>query len=358
MTMLPPPANFTLGQVPNPDQKTIQSRNQFRLTGHLQCYPSMDDLLANSETTKKTTQTNNDIPILLSNDDEGVVRNNGRRGSAFGPEAILNNLKTFITPENFNSCLKSTSISPVKQVSQSYDQRQWISCLEWQKLWQSLGGEGIFKSQNPGKLIIHLAAGHDHIYPLLWSIHPLSKNFKSSGPLKLDIVNLDAHTDTRTDSWSHSGTPFRQWNKFLEQAKPPIQCRLLQYGIHRYANPQDNYSQLEKTSFQVIHNQETQLFPHAIKNHFLNSDIAILSLDADAISGHEMTAVSAVNPHGLARESVVKAVMDFMTSAAKIKIFGIYEYNPVFEKLGGPDLRFLASLCYQVLAKKNSGPLL
>ena len=69
-----------------------------------------------------------------------------------------------------------------------------------------------------GKKIFHLGGGHDHIYPLLMSLEK-TQNYKH-----LKVLNLDAHLDTRTDEFAHSGTPFRQ---FAEATKVIVEVQTI-----------------------------------------------------------------------------------------------------------------------------------
>ena len=72
---------------------------------------------------------------------------------------------------------------------------------------------------------MQLGGGHDHIFPLLKSIHETMPN-KS-----LNIINLDAHLDTRKDASPHSGIYL---DNFLDS--PKKQFNLHQICIQKESN--------------------------------------------------------------------------------------------------------------------------
>ena len=63
---------------------------------------------------------------------------------------------------------------------------------------------------------------------------------------KLNIINVDAHLDTRQDLEPHSGTPFRQ---FDNEAKSIFE--LHQFGIQEEANHLTNYAPLKNGTMSV-----------------------------------------------------------------------------------------------------------
>ncbi|MEK6626176.1 MAG: arginase family protein [Bdellovibrionota bacterium] len=265
------------------------------------------------------------FPIFTSSCDEGVVRNGGRRGSSFGPQAILNSLKGFIAPPG-NYCLQTNELCSTVddfELSQERSYQSWMAQLpQWKK---------------GASILVHLGGGHDHIYPLLRACNSIQG--------KLSIFNVDAHTDTRVDSWPHSGTPFRQ---FAKVATNPF--TLYQYGLHPYSNPPTNFTPLGKGQMQLCWRTDTGLeqVDH-FKRYFDQCDIAIFSLDADALDSSVMEAVSAVNPDGLQKRELRCMLDAFKLSTASLKIFGIYEYNPLFDNLSQKGQRYLASILYYLL---------
>ncbi len=274
-------------------------------------------------------KNNFDILLATSSNDEGVVRNGGRRGAAHGANAILSQFKNLISPESkqklhhcevFEQC-DSFELSQQRQVT----------------LFETLYKDKYYPT-------FHLGGGHDHVYPFV-------KSLQQSIDLKrtLHILNIDAHLDTRQDQLIHSGTPFRQLASELKD-----QLTISQFGIHPYANTKANYEKLNCT-MNVYHKDETniELFQNVLREN--SDDWFILSLDTDGIDAMTMEAVSAVNHDGLKSELVTKMFEFYFQTVPKNEwAIGIYEYNPLFDNLSSKGSRYLASLLYRGITIFNS----
>lgn len=264
--------------------------------------------------------------FILSESDLGVVRNGGRRGSAFGPKAIINTL-TKMTAHKQKSCAYSSIREQRSQKSFNDQQSEDTSSISK------------ILSESKGS-IWHLGGGHDHIYPLLKAINTSSK--------KILVINLDAHLDTRVDPIFHSGTPFRQ---FANEAEGSF--KIVQLGIHDFANELSNYQELENGKMDVFTVSQlrretsnyttTAQFLDTIVKDFSEYTI-VLSLDCDAICAESMEAVSAVNHNGLQINFVRDIFSWYFSLPQTRKYCGIYEYNPVFDNLSNKGSRTLASL--------------
>ncbi len=264
--------------------------------------------------------------FLLSESDLGVVRNGGRRGSAYGPKAILNTLLKMTVHKQKNNAFKS--IRP-KNSEIPFDEQQ----LEDSQLIKE-----VIESSKSN--IWHLGGGHDHIYPLLKGLNTTND--------KIVVINLDAHLDTRVDPIFHSGTPFRQ---FANEVKG--QFKIIQLGIHDYANEESNYKDLNGSEMDVYTVSQlrretsnyttTAQFLDTITKDYSDHTI-ILSLDCDAICAESMEAVSAVNHNGLQINFVRDIFSWYYSLSQERKYCGIYEYNPIFDNLSNKGSRTLASL--------------
>jgi formiminoglutamase len=264
--------------------------------------------------------------IVCSEDDTGVMLNGGRLGARLGPRAVLACFHQMIASLGAQNHQIIRLCPDLKREHRLFDtdfnhyQQQQIKNLEtcvnqsWTKL-------------------VHLGGGHDHIYPLLCS---LEKSINKP----LFIINLDAHLDTRTDTQHHSGTPFRQFSKNCLHS-----FQLLQVGIHSYANPKANEQPLNNGLMEI-------LSPPALMERLEKEDLTkyqvVLSLDADALDCSVMEAVSAVNPQGL-RLEFVQSVIDYLNSNKERYVFGVYEYNPLYDNLSQKGAKTLALLIDQVL---------
>ena len=195
--------------------------------------------------------------------------------------------------------------------------------------------------------IIQIGGGHDHIYPFLKAINTKYK--------KITVVNIDAHLDTRLDKTFHSGTPFRQFSEEVEG-----DFKLIQIGIHRFANPESNFQKLAKGKMDVFtfHDLKTtsknfsqEVFPiiEKIIDHQNDENNALVfSLDCDAIDAGIMAGVSAVNHQGLPF-FVVQEILNKIKAKKNAMYFGIYEYNPVYDNLSEKGARAIANLLYHLI---------
>lgn len=277
-----------------------------------------------------------DSLFFLSSDDTGVWRNGGRRGARFAPEALLNQLKKFsIQAQHQNKKFGFFEVAKNETYDQNFSKAQEKSA--------KLMAQGLEKFLNgPLKNIFHLGGGHDHIYPLLKA---LEEKFHSP----IGVINIDAHTDTRTDELPHSGTPFRQ---FARQSKRAF--KLVQVGIHQFANPLENFNgEIKNVMFATSPHQYKRDIVELVESS-PDEMIWVLSLDADALSSSIMEGVSAVNPDGLPPEQVkeIFKIYQEMTQkrGQKTAVYGIYEYNPVLDNLSQKGARFLSSLLYHLLS--------
>lgn len=293
----------------------------------------------NSSLTAITNKENNgkkqseDILIIQSSNDLGVIRNGGRRGAAFGAQGLTNNFLK-LAKKNITKSIKTTQISSPEQEISEFD--------EFQKD-QSKKVSQLIKEQ---ETVIHIGGGHDHAYPLIDGLIT-TQNTKS----KITIINLDAHLDTRSDNLKHSGTPFRQLKE-----KYPEQIDLIQVGIHDFANVEENYQNLDMTIFEMDtvksktnHFKENSSFIADIFASIESESLIILSLDIDAIDGHQMKAVSAVNHDGLPFSFINDFFQAYKDLNQKQKIIGLYEYNPLYDDLGCSAARALASTIYRFI---------
>jgi formiminoglutamase len=275
--------------------------------------------------------------ILSSPNDLGVCRNGGRRGAAYGPDAIINCLKKMAPHCNQEDENRRHKVSTVcnNKLSDNF--------YEFQKDSTHLIEKAM---QEDSKSIIHIGGGHDHIYPFLKSLDSKDK--------RIIVLNIDAHLDTRTDESSHSGTPFRQFSK-----EAMAEFHLIQIGIHKYANAPSNFKKLPSgimTYFTLDEIQtETDNFSKPIDS-FLDEilpdfdedkDLLVVSLDCDALDSSCMEGVSAVNHNGFPLHTI-KEVFNYCNykRPQKTNLIGVYEYNPVYDNLSQKGARALASLLY------------
>lgn len=278
--------------------------------------------------------------IFCSPSDIGVMRNSGRNGSRYAPEAILNRLKNFNNHFDSEEKILLTELTSYAAELNNYEQARTQAI------------EKVRKFSHP-KTTIHLGGGHDQIYSLLMGLDqsPEIKN--------LLIINIDAHCDTRISSSPNSGTPFRDYDQL--GTKP---YHLIQFGLQDFSNSRTTLSPLVRGTEErhyIEHigdaSENFSLIPENLYTNLpfkIEKETAVVfSLDCDGIDGSNMRAVSAVNPNGLPASFVSKLSHHFHQSfPVSKKFYGIYEFNPVYDDSSQYSTKVVAALIFDILKFK------
>lgn len=270
--------------------------------------------------------------ILGSPCDLGVIRNGGKRGTKHGPAALLNSFNSLVAPKTATGYQYSEFL-PDSSDPDNFEEIQKNECHYF---------EGLINTSDETKRLVHLGGGHDHIYPLA---RALAKKF---GPLI--ILNIDAHLDTRPDKANHSGTPFRQLQN-------EIDLKLIQIGIHQFANERENFEGMGSMEVLPEHSltQLEKTFQTISKDY--SDRLLILSVDCDGLDASFMPAVSAPNHKGLSQQDfaiILKKCKEFWLHSSKPEVLGLYEYNPIFDGLSQSSARYLAGQMYDFFYGENS----
>jgi len=311
-------------------QNSKKSKETMKSNWKDQLPPRSNSTLSKNQTSHEEVAPN----ILLSSPcDWGVMRNGGKNGARFAPEVLLSNFKKMANHDTNNFWSHHVVTSSNRNMpAQDFEKSQQESASNIQTL---------LKNCHPFSSLIHLAAGHDHVYPLTKA---LMDHYE-----KVTILNIDAHLDTRKDALPHSGTPFRQiYSEF-----GPSRVNLAQVGIHQYANVPDNFNDMGNMNVLTMEaiKVNKDLSAWLDKTLAFDQGPLILSLDCDGLDGAIMPAVSAVNHHGLNKQQmniILEASLKYWHKYQWPRIFGLYEYNPLFDDLQTTSGRYLASLIHKV----------
>jgi formiminoglutamase len=283
---------------------------------------------------KSGDSNQNSCLFLKSSSDIGVIRNGGRNGARFAPQSLLSFFKKLAINKTM-----SKFVFIDEEVSNSTEEEADFHSAqdkEAQRIAHQL-------KTYPSSRICHIGGGHDHVYPLLIA---LARNHK-----KIIVVNIDAHADTRVDEHFHSGTPFRQFAQNFEG-----DFHLYQIGLHPFANSSSTLSPLGKGQSEILwknnlNSSSLSDFFKRIEANVDESTLVLFSLDADALDGSVIPAVSAVNPNGLSR-SELSDIWKLYSSLPfnHPPVMGIYELNPIYDTLSGLSMRTIASFLYETLS--------
>lgn len=299
-----------------------------------------DPILLNASTrdserviANKTKPSEASILFFKSSTDIGTIRNMGRRGASFAPEAILNLVKKLALHNKETWSDIEIGNPELETLSFEHAQAEYTKTLTT-----------ALESYTQAKMFIHLGGGHDHVYPLLKAMNSLSK--------KIKVINIDAHLDTRIDTFVNSGTPFRQFANEFEG-----HFELIQLGIHDFANTKTTMNELGKAKEVVATYDDLRNLTQNFTNNrklfermmpYDRDSIYLFSLDADALDSGIMEGVSAVNHRGLPYH-FVEELLTYSLDVLRVKHFGIYEYNPVYDNLSQKGARALAGLIYKIM---------
>ncbi len=273
------------------------------------------------------------ILFLKSSSDIGTIRNMGRRGSNYAPEAILNIVKKLALHNEETWSDIEIADTELEKESFEHAQAEYVKTL-------TTALSGYTKAHS----FIHLGGGHDHVYPLLKAMNSLSK--------KIKVINIDAHLDTRIDTFVNSGTPFRQFANEFEG-----HFELIQLGIHDFANTKTTMNELGRAKEVVATYDDLKNLTQNFTNNrklfermipYDRDALYLFSLDADAIEAGVMEGVSAVNHRGLPYH-FVDELLTYSLDVLRTRHFGIYEYNPVYDNLSQKGARALAGLIYKIM---------
>lgn len=267
-----------------------------------------------------------DVLFICSSSDQGVIRNGGRLGARWAPQALLSQFKKLASHS------KTQKLAVTEVSSQSEEVNDFI---------QAQAQEEVRLSQviSSSKNIIHIGGGHDHVLPLLRALgtnHPLV------------VLNIDAHCDTRLEKEPHSGNPFRIFDQATQYS-----FKLFQYGIHKFANSETTLTPLKKGQMHLLYREECddkskrEKFLFSLKESLTNEALLIFSLDCDALKASDVSAVSAPNHNGVPLEQVLDLIREYKEICkhkSQPEIYGIYEFNPLYDSLSGCSARTIVGL--------------
>jgi len=273
------------------------------------------------------TATQDDVSLLLAPSDHGVQRNGGRAGARWAPATILNVLKKLAAPENAPKlCLNVVTLFQKETVA-------YEKMLEQEAQ--------LIRSALNARAVVHIGGGHDHVLPLMQALTP--------NPIA--VLNIDAHLDTRIDREIHSGNPFRQFSEIGD-------LQLHQIGIHPFANSTSTQTALTKGEMHILWRNQcdeealVQAFLMRFESQLQSNTKIVFSLDCDALMASDVEAVSDPNHNGLTLEFVrklAKHYRDLCERRSQTPIWGIYEFNPLYDSVSSKSARAVAGLIYDML---------
>lgn len=188
-----------------------------------------------------------------------------------------------------------------------------------------------------GGLPVGLGGGHAIAYGSflgLWqALQQADATSNNDAPLRIGIINFDAHLDIRQSDVATSGTPFRQIAEHLEAQDQPFHYCCI--GVSRFSNTAALFDRAEQLSVHIISdedctNKKWKKIAAQIETFIHDVDVIYLTIDMDCLPASVVPGVSAPAAYGINLAFVERAVKRIMASG-KVKMADIAEINPTFD---------------------------
>lgn len=246
--------------------------------------------------------------------EEGVRRNQGRVGTAAGPDTARPHLGRLANHLRGKRLVDAGNITchdgDLEAAQEALSQRVAQICRA--------GGTPIL-----------VGGGHDIAYA---HFRGLQRAFQGEGR-RFGVLNFDAHFDLRgAQAGPTSGTPFRQ---ILEEFGHNTTYMVV--GIQRAANPPELYEYAKQSGVQVIPNsfvlEDPKAAYQAMEAFAGSVDSLYITVDTDCFNAGAAPGVSAPNPVGLPVGFVLNCLHD-LQETRQLAGADVAEFNPAFDRDG------------------------
>ncbi|MEO0628269.1 MAG: formimidoylglutamase [Bacteroidota bacterium] len=282
---------------------------------------------------KENDELENAFVVLGYCCDAGVIRNQGRPGAVYGPQAIRKQL-----------AIRANHLHEYKGLVDGGD----IFCedddLEATQEQMSALIEFVLKR---GGTPIVLGGGHDLAYAHGRAIWRWKEDYEVQEKIK--ILNVDAHLDLRdlVDGKGHSGSPFYQ----LFQEIGPNDFDYFCFGLQMMANTRQLISRMydECNGLIVTAEEAAEDLADPVNSTFTRwladeSALTYLTIDLDAFASAYAPGVSAPSPFGLDPVTVRRLIRYLRMDRDPISI-DLVEHNPKYDQDGHTARLAAALIC-------------
>ncbi|MGB3697289.1 MAG: formimidoylglutamase [Gordonia sp. (in: high G+C Gram-positive bacteria)] len=245
--------------------------------------------------------------------DQGVGRNQGRRGAADGPDALRRALASLAFPDPQRPLSDAGTVS----VRTDADMERGQEDL----------GSAVRAGLDAGRLPVVLGGGHEIAYGTYLGV--AGARIRTRRP-RLGILNVDAHFDLRADPVPSSGTPFRQ---ILDaERRAGADCRYAVVGISRPSNTAALFDAADESGVQYLTDDQCSVteLPAVVgfvDDFLADVDLVYLTIDLDVLPAAVAPGVSAPAGYGVPLE-VVEKVCARVAASGKLCVVDVAELNP------------------------------
>lgn len=290
----------------------------------LQSHDSNDHWLVQETGFDDDDYTDTTHVIVGCPQDEGVRRNNGRRGAAEAPQGIRTNLYRLQTSRHSGIKLfDAGDISETDSLEEAHDALTTV----------------VSQFLNDGKKVVVLGGGNDISYADVRALAGWEKD--------ISAINIDAHLDLRITEQMTSGTPYR---KLIEEGYLKA-GNFYEFGIRPESNASFYLEDAEKLGVHLFRLQ--QLIEQGVTESFqkildkIDQRPLFLGLDMDCIQAAEAPGVSASSPIGFSGREVMQLIR-LARQKENLRLFEITEVNPKFD-IDNRTVKLAAQLVYRFL---------
>ncbi|NNK75558.1 MAG: formimidoylglutamase [Maribacter sp.] len=274
----------------------------------------------------------NTMAILGYACDEGVKRNQGRKGALSGPDAIRTQLAKM--PNHLDAEMKFVDHGTIECSNGDMEAAQnllkhEVSLLLAHKVFPILIGGGH-----------EIAYGH---------YNGISKYIGTNETI--GIINFDAHFDLRTnENGNNSGTPFFQIAEDCKENGSSFNYLCL--GIRKDANDKNlfetahelNVDYLENNKFSMDH---AKSIVRKVLDFIQKVDHIYVTIDLDGFSSAYAPGVSAPSPIGFT-PTIVLETLEVLIKSNKLISIDIAEMNPKYD-IDNQTAKLAASLIHHIM---------
>lgn len=281
------------------------------------------------------------IPILFLGFacDEGVIRNQGRKGAVNGPVALRKACSNL--PVHFDDHFHLLDVGNIACIDGKLEEAQ-----------QHLA-KAVCMILDSGGLPILLGGGHEIVYGHFLGIR---EKFPDK---KIGIINFDAHFDLRPPgpSGGNSGTGFFQIARQCENEQQEFLYMAL--GVQRSANTKALFTAAEHLGVPYLLADDMNLsnitsLENNLQGFLDRADIIYLSIDLDVFATCMAPGVSAPTATGLIYDRVFRHLLEVCFRSQKVISMDIAELNPEFD-IDSRTARLGAQLIFDALGEYTSG---
>ncbi len=254
------------------------------------------------------------ITLLGFDCDEGVKRNKGRIGAAYGCDSLKNSMGNFAYHlENYQLCDAGKIVA-----SKNLEKSQETIALYITTL----------LNQNHFPIIV--GGGHELAYASFLGLFNSLENKKN-----IAIINFDAHFDLRDSKKSSSGTPFSQIATLCK--KNSVDFNYMCLGLSRASNTKALFKKANKLNVKYIFDTKMtylnfQNIINKLEIFLTKKEYIYITIDTDVFSASLVPAVSAPSSRGI-ELNITYDILNYLFKKYKnkIKLIDFAEFNPKYD---------------------------